>query len=282
MKSILVVGHDSRTFRDVLATAWLVAERYESYVEGMAIRAWVPAASFAGIEGIGAGTIDSLVAEEAEHARRLKSIFLDFARGHEVCADPGTNERGTVIANWPVDEPELTDTLGGRGRVFDLIVIGRSGDTHAAPHSQITEAALFDTGRPVLIAPQSMPKSVGNTVLIAWNGAAETARAVAFALPFLHAAGDVRILEVEEGSVLGPKAQDLQTYLTRQGISSQVNAVAKGGKDIGPIILEEAASIGADLVIKGAYTHSRLRQLIFGGATQHILASSSVPVLMAH
>ena len=282
MKSILVVGHDSRTFRDVLATAWLVAERYESYVEGIAIVWPVPIGSFAGIEGIGTGTIDSLVAEEVEHVRRLKSVFLDFASGHEVCADPGTNERGTVIANWPVDEPVLTDTLGERGRVFDLIVIGRSGDTNVGPHSQIMEAALFDTGRPVLIAPQGIPKSVGNTVLIAWNGAAESARAVAFALPFLHAADDVRVLEVEGGSVSGPTAQDIQTYLKRQGISSQVNAVATGGKDIGPIILEEAASIGADLIIKGAYTHSRLRQLIFGGATQHLLASSSIPVLMAH
>ncbi len=144
------------------------------------------------------------------------------------------------------------------------------------------ESALFDSGRPVLIAPQDAPKSIGNAVLIAWNGASESARAVAFALPFLHGAGDVLVLEVEGGSVLGPDAQDLRTYLTRHGISSQSKTVAQDGAETGQIILDEAAPFGADLIIKGAYTHSRLRQMIFGGATKHLLAASPMPVLMAH
>ncbi len=276
MKSILVVGEDPRSFEVVLATAWLVAERFESYVEGVAIRA--PAT----FEGLEAEEVARAVRLEVARAVRLKDTFQEFARGRQISGDPGAGERESVMANWPLDDPVLVQTLGERGRIFDLIVVGRSGDALKVPNTHVMESALFDSGRHVLIAPQDAPKSIGNAVLIAWNGASESARAVAFALPFLHAAGDVLVLEVDGGSVPGPDAQDLRTYLTRHGISSQSKTVAQVGAETGQIVLDEAASFGADLIIKGAYTHSRLRQMIFGGATKHLLAASPIPVLMAH
>ncbi len=276
MKSILVVGDDPRSFEAVLATAWLVAERFESYVEGVAIRA--PAT----FEGLEAEEVARAVRLEVARAERLKDTFLEFARGRQISGDRGASERGSVIVNWPLDDPVLVQTLGERGRVFDLIVVGRSGEALTVSDTPAMESALFDSGRPVLIAPQDAPKSIGNAVLIAWNGASESARAVAFALPILHAAGEVLVLEVEGGSVVGPDAQDLRTYLTRHGISSQSKTVALEGVETGRVVLDEAASFGADLIIKGAYTHSRLRQMIFGGATKHLLAASPIPVLMAH
>ncbi len=286
MKSILVVGKDPRSFEVVLATAWLVAERFESYIEGVAVRAWTT--SMTSFVGLGEDTptivdnLEGLEAEEVALAARLKGTFEEFARGRQISADPGAGERRSVIANWLVEEPVLAQTLGERGRIFDLIVVGRSGETLMRPDTHVMESALFDSGRPVLIAPQDAPKSIGNAVLISWNGASESARAVAFALPFLHAAGDVLVLEVDGGSVPGPDAQDLRTYLTRHGISSQNKTVAQVGAETGQVILDEAASFGADLIIKGAYTHSRLRQMIFGGATKHLLAAAPIPVLMAH
>ncbi len=286
MKSILVVGKDPRSFEVVLATAWLVAERFESSIEGVAVRAWTT--SMTSFVGLGEDTptivdnLEGLEAEEVALAARLKGTFEEFARGRQISADPDAGERRSVIANWLVEEPVLAQTLGERGRIFDLIVVGRSGETLMRPDTHVMESALFDSGRPVLIAPQDAPKSIGNAVLISWNGASESARAVAFALPFLHAAGDVLVLEVDGGSVPGPDAQDLRTYLTRHGISSQSKTVAQVGAETGQVILDEAASFGAELIIKGAYTHSRLRQMIFGGATKHLLAASPMPVLMAH
>jgi nucleotide-binding universal stress UspA family protein len=283
MKSILVVGEDPRSFEGTLVTAWLVAERFGSYVEGVATRALaISITPVVGMGSVAPATFEGLEAEEVARAERLKDTFQEFARGRQITGDSGASERGSVIANWPLDNPVLVQTLGDRGRVFDLIVIGRSGKTPMRPDTHVMESALFDSGRPVLIAPQDAPTSIGNAVLISWNGAAESARAVAFALPFLHAAGDVLILEVEGGSVVGPDAQDLRTYLTRHGISSQSKTVAQDGAETGQIILDEAASFGADLIIKGAYTHSRLRQMIFGGATKHLLAASPIAVLMAH
>ena len=283
MRSILVVGEDPSSFEVTLATAWLIAERFGSYVEGVATRALAMSiTSVAGMGGVAAATFEGLEAEEVARAERLKNTFQAFARGRQMSGDPGAGERGAVIANWSIDDPVLVQTLGDRGRVFDLIVIGRSGKTPMSPDTHVMESALFDSGRPVLIAPQDAPKSIGNTVLIAWNGAAESARAVAYSLPFLHAAGEVLVLEVEGGSVVGPDGQDLRTYLTRHGISSQCKTIAQDGAETGQVILDEAASFGADLIVKGAYTHSRLRQMIFGGATKHLLAAAPIPVLMAH
>ena len=274
MKSILVVGKDPRSFESTLATAWLVAEQFGSYVEGVATRALAIS--------ITPTTFEGLEAEEVARAERLKDTFQEFARGRQISGDPGAGERGSVITNWPLDDPVLVQTLGERGRVFDLIVVGRSGEALKVPDTPVMESALFDSGKPVLIAPQDAPKPIGNTVLIAWNGASESARAVTYALPFLHAAGEVLVLEVEGGSVVGPDAQNLRTYLTRHGISSQCKTVAQDGAEPGQVILDEAASFGADLIVKGAYTHSRLRQMIFGGATKHLLAASPIPLLMAH
>jgi nucleotide-binding universal stress UspA family protein len=101
-------------------------------------------------------------------------------------------------------------------------------------------------------------------------------------MPFLKGADHVLVLEVEGGSVPGPSAQDVQTYLTRNGISSEANSVEPGGVEIGQAILDEAAAQNADMIVKGAYTHSRLRQFIFGGATKHLLTNADIPVLMAH
>ncbi len=283
MKSILVVGEDPRSFEGTLVTAWLVAERFESYVEGVAVRALTaPITSFVGFGDVATTTLENLEADEVARAAQLKGTFEEFVRGRQISGDPGAGERGSVIANWPVEEPVLAQTLGERGRVFDLIVVGRSGDALKVPDTHVMESALFDSGKPVLIAPQDAPKSIGNAMLIAWNGAAESARAVACSLPFLHAAGEVLVLEVEGGSVVGPDAQNLRTYLTRHGISSQCKTVAQDGAEPGQVILDEAASFGADLIVKGAYTHSRLHQMIFGGATKHLLAASPIPVLMAH
>lgn len=282
MKSILAVAHDPKIFPSTLAITWLVAERFDSYVEGMAVRAMTAAvASNIGMSGVST-IIGSLEAEESIRAEKLKDTFKAFMQERQTTPEEHKAGKASVIANWPIDEPQTVEMVGERGRVFDLIVVGRSSDDPMVSGSHVIESALFDSGRPVLIAPSNVPKSIGSTVLVAWNGASESARAVAFAMPFLKGADHVLVLEVEGGSVLGPSAQDVQTYLTRNGISSEANSVEPGGVKIGQAILDEAAAQKADLIVKGAYTHSRLRQLIFGGATKHLLTNADIPVLMAH
>jgi nucleotide-binding universal stress UspA family protein len=142
------------------------------------------------------------------------------------------------------------------------------------------ESALFDSGRPVLMAPPRALKTLGEIVLVHWNRSTETARALAFALPFLAKAKQIMILEA--ATVPGPSRKDALGYLAAHGIGATEKSIAPRNQRPGEAILAEATALGADLLIKGAYTQSRLRQMIFGGATSHIIAAAELPVLFAH
>jgi nucleotide-binding universal stress UspA family protein len=144
------------------------------------------------------------------------------------------------------------------------------------------ETALFESGRPILIAPPSPPANLGQNVVIAWNGSTETARTIAMAMPFLARAEQVLVLSVDEGMVPGPSAAEVAQNLVRNRIQARSRHAQAAGRGAGAAILEEAAAAGADLLLKGAYTHSRLRQMIFGGATSHILGAAEIPVIMAN
>ena len=140
----------------------------------------------------------------------------------------------------------------------------------------------FESGRPVIIAAPQAPETLGRNVVIAWNRATETARTVAVAMPLLKHAERVTVLTVEGGTVPGPSGVQVAEHLVRNGIHANAITVGQDGCLVGEAILAEAGVIGADLLIKGAYTRTRLRQMIFGGATRHILSHATIPVLMAH
>jgi nucleotide-binding universal stress UspA family protein len=144
------------------------------------------------------------------------------------------------------------------------------------------EAALFESGGPVLIAPPTPAKELGRNVLVAWNGSTEQARANAFAMPLLRGANDVTVLTVEGGMTPGPTGDEAALHLVRNGVPATAVTVAPAGRTTGETILDHAKLRGCDLIVKGAYAQSRLRQMIFGGATRHILSHATLPVLMAH
>ena len=119
-------------------------------------------------------------------------------------------------------------------------------------------------------------------MLVAWNGSTEQARTNAFALPLLRGADQVTVLTVEGGMTPGPTGDEVALHLVRHGVPAIALTVASGGRTTGEAILDHARALGCDLLVKGAYAQSRLRQMIFGGATRHILAHATLPVLMAH
>jgi nucleotide-binding universal stress UspA family protein len=132
------------------------------------------------------------------------------------------------------------------------------------------------------MAPPVALPTIGDCVLVAWNGSTETARTVAFAMPLLARAKSVQVVSVEGGTTPGPSSQDLAATLLSHGIPAIPRHVMARGRPAGEIYLDEAKAIGADLMVKGAYTQSRLRQMIFGGATRHIIMEATMPVLLAH
>ena len=143
------------------------------------------------------------------------------------------------------------------------------------------ESALFESGQPVLVAPPRAPKSLGENVVISWNCSTEQARATAAALPVLRSAKTVTIITIEGLTVPGPPGVQCRDWLAANGITAREVSMGKGGKKPGEVLIVEAQKLGADLIVKGAYTQSRLRQMIFGGATSHLLAHSPLPMLMS-
>lgn len=284
-KSILVPLEESDVLGSVFASAHHVARRFDSYIEGLCIRPTLAGAIAVGFEGgvaALAGTEEQFEDEQAARAKRLRERFDTFVRDNSIpAAGPGTTG---LCARWVEDEAPGIGLFGQRGRVFDLIVVGRPTPGSLTPAMNTLETVLFESGRPILIAPPTAPSSIGRTVALAWNGSTETSRALAFAMPFLKAAEAVIVLTVEGALVPGPSGQDVADNLARHGISAE--AIDVPGKRsptaAGSIMIEESQRRQADLLIKGGYTQSRLRQMIFGGATSQILQEADIPVLMAH
>ena len=134
----------------------------------------------------------------------------------------------------------------------------------------------------MLITPDQAGATIGEHCVIAWNGSTETARTIALSMPVLLKATRVTVLSIEGWSVPGPDGAQVARHLVRNGIDASARTAAPEGRAPGQAIVEEARGEGADLLVKGAYTQSRLRQLVFGGATRHILYGADLPVLMAH
>ena len=181
----------------------------------------------------------------------------------------------------------LTTLIGMRARFSDLVLLTRPYGDDAPPDGEaVTEAALFEGRAPVLISPnRGLPADFGKKVMIAWNQTEEAMTAVRRAMPFLVAAESVEITVVDP-SPHGPERSDpggaLCQMLTRHGVNASIAVLARTMPTTSEILNHRAIEIGADLIVMGAYGHSKLRQWALGGATASILKSMTVPVMFSH
>ena len=276
-RTILVPIEEHGSMKATLETALLLARKFDSYIEGFALRvATTPAYAVADV----GAAIPQLEQDIAENTQRNQSLFENFMQEHGVARGGAAT---ALSSSWLEDTPKDDRFVGSHGRLFDVIALGRPGRDPKGPRMSTLEAALFESGRPVLIAPPSPPSDIGKNVLIAWNCSTEQARTIAFAMPILKRANSVVVLTVEGGvAVPGPTGQQLCQYLRLSGVPAKPLTVGLGGRLTGEAVLAHAKTLSCDLLIKGAYTQSRLRQLIFGGTTRHILSNALLPVFMAH
>lgn len=276
MKTILIPTEDHDAMPAVLEAARLVARAFDSYMEGFAVRP--AAATYLTVDPVSSLAISG--AYEGDAAQQAQALFESFMQAHGV--PRATQEQASYSYAWPRTEPADDLFIGSHGRTFDLIALGRPGRAPENPRMPPLESALFDSGRPVLIVPARVPQSIGRNILVSWNSSTEQARTNAFALPLLRQAEKVTVLTVEDGSIPGPPGEEAALHLRRHGIKAIALNVKAGTRARGEVILDYAATLGCDLLVKSAYTQSRLRQMIFGGATRHILTSATLPVFMAH
>jgi nucleotide-binding universal stress UspA family protein len=216
--------------------------------------------------------------EEEIRARtaRLEAHFVDTAR------------RLNAEVEWRLSTADARTAMNVNARYADLVALAHAPDATVAEHEMVPVApVVFEAGRPVLVIPRSAaPGEVGRRILVAWNGRREAVRAVHDALPLLARADFVQVVTVnprvgygEHGEVPGA---DICRHLARHGAPAESHALHAEGHAQGAALLEQATAIGADLIVMGIYGHSRLREWVLGGVSQHMLKHAAVPLLMAH
>jgi nucleotide-binding universal stress UspA family protein len=221
-----------------------------------------------------------------EHLRHAEAEAEPvFTAAHQAAEQRGV-ELETRLETGSLDR--LPAILARIARNADLIVVGEPRpEESGTDESALVEAAFMDTGRPALVVPyvgvRSMPPE---RVLIAWDGSREAARAVHDALPLLRVAQEVVILIADAGKMgprFGPQpGSGIQAHLGRHEVAARVKAVESGGADIAGLIMAQVDEEKTDLVVMGGYGHSRLREIMLGGVTRHMLQRMTLPVLFAH
>ena len=271
-----------------LATALSVARIWHAHLHCLHVRVDArDVAPLAG-EGLSGAMIEEMMAaterESGERAGRVRSLFENFAQTHGdvvLASDPNTALKAPgVTLSFEAIPGREEDVVAQQSRLYDMAVVPHPEADEDVSSSDALHAVLFDSGRPVLIAPRVVPAAIGTRVAVAWNGSAESAAAVAAALPWLHRASAVRILCSDDYQRRGPSADGIRAYLRWHGIEAEAVPFKPMTREVGAGLLGAARDFGADLMCQGAYSHSRLRQLILGGVTRHVLENAEIPVLM--
>ena len=274
-KTILVHLNDKRRAEALLEPAVRLASRHNAHLIGMHVHASMPAPP---IPVPGSQVLGSVAAAERQAADEIAAIFARMTANQP------------FVAEWralKVPHVDLAPVIMDHGRAADLIIAGQTNpDWDLSPLSDFPERLALESGRPVLVVPYvGRYAEVGRNVVIAWKAGREAARAVFDALPFLLAAETVHILEIKERGderpALAPDTS-IAAALARHGLRPSVRASVLGDIGIGDEILSRLADLGADLLVMGAYGHSRMRELVFGGATRHIARHMTVPTLLSH
>ncbi len=226
--------------------------------------------------------IDLLTAERERSEARADEILAGVRAAADRGGVPIDIRRETVTVDT------IADTFARHGRHADLVVVGQP-DPDGARSSEVmlVETAFMSTGRPTLVVPYIGARQIPpRQVICSWDGSREAARAIRDALPLLAMATSVCVMVVDPerlgGRVGEQPGADIATFLARHGIRVEVKTESAAGLDVGDVLLSAASDDGADLIVMGGYGHSRLREIVFGGTTAHMLAHMTVPVLLSH
>ena len=259
--------------RTALDAALLVAKRFDATVEALSLRPDPQRVlAYTGAEMAVATSMLLEGAEKAsnEVAARNRAVF-EAAK-----AEGGAGPE----LEFKEDTGGETVAVARRGAVADLIVTPGPGQDPNASRV-VLEAALFETGRAVLIVPGPLAPDFAERILVAWDGGKQASRSVAAALPFLEAATAVSVYTRDEGEDRCTAAELVQ-YLSRHGAPSNRIADDDPKRPVNAAILAAAQQANAGLIVMGGYSHSRFREMILGGVTEHMLFHADRPVLMAH
>lgn len=286
IKVVLVPVTATETGASTLKTAFALGHRFSAHVAALHVRADPRNTMPYMGEGMSGIVLQEIMAaierDAAERARAARALFDAGVAEFAVPLADAPEAAPRFSANWREEVGREDEIVARYARLSDVVVIGSQSARQSTVVDMMMEAVLLDGGRPVLLAPAQVPNSFGDNIAVAWNGSVEAARAVAAGMPFIKAARRVTILTIGEGSEPQATAEALKRYLAWHGIDAAPLVATAAAEGAGPAILGQTKRLGADLLITGAYTHNRFRQMIFGGVTRHILSDAELPVLVAH
>lgn len=275
MRNILLPFEYIETIPHLVDCAVSLAKKYNSSVSGVAIHQRID--SFIAQEG--SIVFDTLHHDEnKEEAIKYKEKFMD----HINTLKKSDSDLSDLKYKWLSEELENQKYLGDLSRVYNVVIISRPYQELQSASLSSIQTILFDGGRPVMLIPMNKQIDIGKEVVISWNCTTESSRAVFAALPILKKANNVTILTVEKVITEGPSGEQVSELLASHGIDAKPVTISGDEKKIGDAILDFSKSVDADLIVKGAYTQSRLREIIFGGATRHLMLHSEIPIYLVN
>ncbi len=288
---ILVPFTGSDRHVGVLPSALSVADKFNAYCEILFIRP-EPYQALPYLGDAAPDVVEKEIVESANQAADAAVTHLQTAlalaaknAGAKLIDDK--IPEGKFCTRLVERSGETIEVAARRSRLSDLVIfVGGEGHSEVAVSSALS-AVLMKTGRPILIIPGTdYQKQIGRNVMIAWDGSTEAANAVRGALPFLEKASSIKILNAqqniaEEGVKTG-FAEALGEYLDLFGLEHTEMVIDPETKGVAQALLEQASQDDCDLLVMGGYGHSRIRELILGGVTQHILEHTTIPVVIAH
>jgi len=227
------------------------------------------------LDGVTADLIDGCTAQRKAAALQAKQSFDDRARLANLKADSG------LLIDYVA---EVAQIFAETARHYDLSVVGQQEPENDLPESLIAEAALFESGRPVLIVPYIQKAGIKlDRVMLCWDGSRNAARAVGDAMPLLQRAGKISVVTIDSTERRNTiRGTLIAEHLARHQLKVDLNPIVAPDSEVANVILSQAADSATDLIVMGAYGHTRFREFILGGATRDMLASMTVPVLMSH
>lgn len=281
IKSILLPFNNVLPTAVAINAARTLGRHFESYIEGAFCRQLLPV-----IAGEGITLPGDYLAEFEEEGRRQSEEARDvfFQLIGEADIPEADLEEATVglRAGWTEMVGTGTGGVAEYARLFDLSIIARPDDEVAVEWKSTIEALLFESGRPILLVGDEVPSVVGDRVVVAWNGSVEAARSVAMSEALLLNSSEVVVVSVAGATVPGPSAKQLVAQMCARNIPARAETIERGEATVGGAFLDYVEDFDADLLIKSAFTQSRFRQWVFGGATKEIIATASIPVFMCH
>lgn len=284
VKTILVpIGNPERAV-EALTVALGLARRLDAHVTGLHVkpdaRELLPYATL----GLSAKMAES-VRGAAEHnseeiAKLARKVFTEACDAAGVPMGEKALDAPGATASLKVESGRITSVIAARGRLADLIVSRRPDSVHPSPPQ--LEAMLRETGRPVLLVPPGVTEVTARRIGIGWNCSTESASAVSAALPLLRSAEAVSVLTSRKRAAMRPNADDVVEYLGWHEVNAEARIMDTAHRSVGEALTAEAAASGADLLVIGSYSRRRLREVVMGGVTRHLLEHANLPVLMVH